>query len=649
MPEMDWGRNNLDKAGSRYLQQHARNPVWWQQWSSAALDHAERTKQPILVSVGYSTCHWCHVMAREAFSDAEVAELLNRHFVCIKVDREERPDIDKVLMDFLVATTGSGGWPLNAFLSPAAEPVFAMTYAGLEQRGPVPPFPEILRRILAHLQESGQTYGPLNGIAAASDDGSSDPAASAHAPAGAETGSRGLGDAERAILDRYDRALQSAVDDRFGGFGRGAKFPPHSALIAALHRKPSSLASAPSVEAPAASVPAAKATPEWVEPTLAEMCYGGLRDYAAGGFFRYTVDREWRVPHFEKMLYDQAGLLWALSLAGVQSRDRGTRAAWLGIATEVREFLHAGLRAPGAVLFSSGLNAETAGQEGGSYLVDSGTKLPEPFAAESLPRVEGRLHLVPRFPEGTPVEQREAILRAARAQLRKVRVALPQPERDDKLITEWNALAVCGLLSYARAATDPEAAADALSVLEVLCSQSWTERGISRLAGQPDSGNFLSDAAALGLAISLATELNPIWLPRLLAIGEVVNGFRSGGKLLSARSVDFVEVPASGFDSPSPSERSLVAVLETRLAWQTGTLPPGAPVPRALANDFALIAWLHGTGIAASVGLPKDVPLEGRLAIHPAVLITQAPAPQSCRDGVCTPGISPDLRHPEAT
>jgi uncharacterized protein YyaL (SSP411 family) len=275
--------NRLAAEQSPYLLQHKDNPVDWYPWGEAAFEKARKEEKPIFLSVGYSTCHWCHVMEHESFEDAGVAELLNRNYVSIKVDREERPDVDRVYMAFVQVTTGSGGWPMSVWLTPTLEPFYGGTYFPPTSRWGRPGFTEILEEIArVWREERGRVLQSASTIV------------ERLRTLGASTGDRripGVGVLETAVQE-----FASAFDARRGGFGDAPKFPRPSELLFLLreHRRTG------------ADLPR-----DMVLATLRAMALGGMRDHIGGGFHRYSVDGGWRVPHFEKMLYDQAQLVLA--------------------------------------------------------------------------------------------------------------------------------------------------------------------------------------------------------------------------------------------------------------------------------------------------------------------------------------------------
>ncbi len=419
----DWV-NRLGGATSPYLLQHADNPVHWWPWGAEAFAEARRRDVPVLISVGYAACHWCHVMAHESFENGEIAALMNDSVVSIKVDREERPDVDAVYMTATQAMTGQGGWPMTVFATPDGEPFFCGTY--------YPPTTfETLVRSVAQAWRDQRDEVVQQGAAVVAAVAESQGTRLEPAP-GSVTG---------AALDAAAAALHDAHDETYGGFGGAPKFPPHMALLFLLrhHQRtgdPRSL--------------------EIVRHTCERMARGGIYDQLGGGFARYSVDERWIVPHFEKMLYDNALLLRVYALLW---RLTGDRLA-LRVATETADFLVRDLfdRA-----FVSSLDADTGGVEGATYA----------WTPEQLRQVLGDgdgaftadlLAVTDRgsFEHGTSVlrlardlddaddtvRQRWAGLRQRLFEARAVR---PQPARDDKVIAAWNGLAITGLTEFALA------------------------------------------------------------------------------------------------------------------------------------------------------------------------------------------------------
>ena len=279
--------NRLANEKSPYLLQHAHNPVDWYPWGEEAFAKARREKKPIFLSIGYSTCHWCHVMERESFENEEVAAFMNSRFVNIKVDREERPDVDRVYMTFVQATTGGGGWPLNVWLTPGLKPFVGGTYFPPEDRHGQPSFTKVLHRI---------AEAWANDRAKISESGNQIMAALARSAAAAPA--EGAGKVDAKLIDAAYQQIARSYDAREGGFGGAPKFPRPvtlNFLFRAYHRS-------------GANSEAGEAALGMALFTLRKMAAGGMHDQLGGGFHRYSVDALWRVPHFEKMLYDQAQL-----------------------------------------------------------------------------------------------------------------------------------------------------------------------------------------------------------------------------------------------------------------------------------------------------------------------------------------------------
>ncbi|HWP95011.1 MAG TPA: thioredoxin domain-containing protein [Gammaproteobacteria bacterium] len=480
-------RNRLAGETSPYLLQHAGNPVDWYPWGPEALERARREDRPILLSIGYSACHWCHVMAHESFEDEATAAIMNELFVNIKVDREERPDLDRVYqLAHQLLTQRSGGWPLTVFLAPQdLMPFFAGTYFPLEPRYGMPAFRDVLRQVAAfyreHREEIVRQNAAIAGIFARIADGlapTTDP----------------LDDAP---LIEARRELEIAFDSEHGGFGRAPKFP-HPVDLAFLLNEPH--------DRPARRM---------VLFTLRRMAEGGIHDHLGGGFYRYAVDDLWMIPHFEKMLYDNAQLLplyaqaWRLTGESFFRRVAGATADWL-----LRE-----LCAPQGGFYSA-LDADSEGHEGRYYLWDTSEVRallgPDDFALfarryglDQPPNFEGRWHLYGAVDmatlardSGLAEAELTARLDAACARLRAARERRIRPARDDKILTAWNALAIRGLAIAARALEDDRLGAAAERAHTFLRSALWRDGrllaswkdGTARHPAYLDDHAFLLDA-----------------------------------------------------------------------------------------------------------------------------------------------------------
>ncbi|HEV7209189.1 MAG TPA: thioredoxin domain-containing protein [Mycobacteriales bacterium] len=418
--------NRLASATSPYLLQHADNPVDWYEWGPEAFAEAKRRDAPILLSVGYAACHWCHVMAHESFEDDATAAVINEHYVSIKVDREERPDVDAVYMDAVTATTGQGGWPMTCLLTPAGDPFFAGTYF------PRPAFTDLLRRgaeVWAQRREEVVAEGGRL-VSALAGQSAYDPARAADVD-----------------LDAAAARLLAGLDGTHGGFGGAPKFPPSMALEFLLRCHARSGAVAPL---------------DAVSLTCERMARGGIYDQLAGGFARYSVDAAWVVPHFEKMLYDNA-LLARLYLHWWRQTGSplGRR-----VALETCEFLVDGLGTPQGG-FASALDADTGGVEGATYVwtpAQVGAYAAEVFAVTEGGSFEHETSVL-QLPHDPADPERFA---AERLRLKQLRAARPQPGRDDKVVTAWNGLAVAALAECGALLERPEwirAAAGAADLL----------------------------------------------------------------------------------------------------------------------------------------------------------------------------------------
>lgn len=431
--------NHLAHEPSPYLRQHADNPVDWYPWGEEALARARREGRPIIVSIGYSTCHWCHVMARESFEDAEVAAFMNEHFVNIKVDREERPDLDALYMAACEAITGRGGWPLNVFLTPEGKPFYAGTY--------FPPEPG--QRMLSWMQAlQFAAYNFYENRRAVEQEaekilGRMERREHAGPPESADSLF------SRQSVESMMDGLRKQFDTVEGGFGKGAKFPNAMALELLVQ-----YAWQFSDEEAGAHALA----------TVNRMIQGGLHDFVGGGFSRYTVDRQWRVPHFEKMLYDNAQIARLLALLYKWTKNPGFREAL----DRTLAFLEAELRHPDGG-FCSALDAESEGEEGRFYTWDYGeiTDLlpaePHWFCAYFNIRPEGNREgrnilyaseSVGQFAarHGLGRDEVKAYLDGCRAALAPIRARRPRPRRDEKVLLPWNALA-CSAYALACGAT----------------------------------------------------------------------------------------------------------------------------------------------------------------------------------------------------
>jgi uncharacterized protein len=446
--------NRLARERSPYLLQHAQNPVDWYPWSDEAFAKARGEDKPIFLSIGYSTCHWCHVMEHESFEHAAVASVLNEHFVAIKVDREERPDVDRVYMTFVQATTGSGGWPMSVWLTPQLKPFYGGTYFPPESKWGRPGFVDILQEIARVWKaERGKVVESADALTVRLRS-MEQAAPSADVPGAA-------------ALDKTVQQFRDAFDPRNGGFGDAPKFPRPSELLFLMREHAR-------VNAPQAA--------EMVLRTLRAMALGGMRDHTGGGFHRYSVDGGWRVPHFEKMLYDQAQLVVAFVEAAQLSGDP----FYIEVAEDTLLYVIREMTDEGGGFYSAedadSIPPEDAGaaaahkKEGAFYLwraadvdallgdqarivklrfgIEAGGNAPhdpqQEFTGKNLLYVARSIDDIARE-TGTAPDEVVDVLHAARLKMFKERLGRPRPQRDDKILAAWNGLMIGAFARMARA------------------------------------------------------------------------------------------------------------------------------------------------------------------------------------------------------
>ena len=511
--------NRLAQETSPYLLQHADNPVDWYPWGDGARERARLEDKPILLSVGYAACHWCHVMEHESFEDQSTAELMNENFVCIKVDREERPDVDAIYMDAVVSLTGHGGWPMTVFLTPDGEPFFGGTYFPPEPRHGLPSFKQLLSAVAqawqdrrAEIQRDARSIVEQLRRAV---------------PPSREPLTSGL-------LSEAVRGLRQQVDPVWGGFGNAPKFPPASVLEFLLRRGEEDMA----------------------KKTLDSMALGGMYDLVGGGFHRYSVDREWLIPHFEKMLYDNALLVPAYLHGWLVTGTERHR----DVAEETLDYMLRELRLEDGG-FASAQDADTDGVEGLTYSWTQEDGVPE--------------ELLQPFEDGRYVIRGE-LDPALRARLLAERNERLQPLRDDKAIASWNGLALAAFAEGGRRLERPEFVEAAVACAEfVLGALSTPEGRLFRTwrEGRAKHSGVLEDYAdvANGLYELHVATGDLRWLQEsrrlaLLAV-ELFADPESGG---------FFQTPADGEqlvtrkkaldDNPTPSGNSMLAYVLLRLA-----------------------------------------------------------------------------------
>ncbi len=552
--------NRLAQETSPYLLQHAHNPVDWYPWGPEALERAHTEDRPILLSIGYAACHWCHVMERESFEDAATASLMNEHFVSIKVDREERPDLDSIYMDAVQAMNGHGGWPLTAFLTPDGEPFYAGTYYPPEPRHGMPAFRQVLTGI-AEAWRSRRDEVTLQGsrivehiARAASLTATEDPLTPDIAVAATEV-------------------LRRSFDERWGGFGGAPKFPQPMALEFLLRR---SLRGTPDAS-------------EMVSITLDRMAGGGIYDHLGGGFARYATDAAWLVPHFEKMLYDNAQLLRLYTRAWQTSRTDARST----VAIETADYLLREMQHPDGG-FSSSQDADSEGVEGRFFtwtwdeLTDHvGEHVAACLGAGPEGNWEGTNVLWRPFPprtyaaeHGLDPDELEARVEEARRLLFEVRHSRVHPGTDDKILAAWNGLTIDALAEAGRAFDDASYVEAAERGASFVLTHLRDDRGRlhrswrNGVVGPP---GFADDHALMGSAcLTLYETTGDVrWFVEARALAdELLRLFHDeerGGFFQTGTDAEpLVLRPKDLYDNAVPGGNSAAAALLLRLALFTG-------------------------------------------------------------------------------
>jgi uncharacterized protein len=555
--------NRLAQETSPYLLQHSNNPVDWYAWSEEALQRAQKEDKPILLSIGYSACHWCHVMEHESFENPAIAKLMNDNFINIKVDREERPDLDQVYMSAVQIMTGSGGWPLTVFLRPNGEPFYGGTYFPPDDRYGRPGFSRLLTNIAdayrtrqKDIQENAQNLRQ-------------------HLSQRMQAG-RGSGVIKAEVLDAASAALSSRFDAYEGGFGGVPKFPPSMSIDFLLrfhHRSGSARAL------------------EMATLTLDKMAYGGMYDQAGGGFHRYSTDERWLVPHFEKMLYDNA-LLARAYLDGYRITGKSH---YKRVTEEILDFIVREMRDANGGFYST-QDADSEGVEGKFYVWDrdefesvvgeDGELLARYFNVTEYGNWEHHNILnVPRPPEmfckveKIPESELAAKVAAALPKLYEAREKRVHPGRDEKILTDWNGLALRAFADAAAFLGRDDYRAVAESNAAFLFDKLWDGKRLLHCFkdGRARFNAYLDDYAnvADGLLSLYQLTFDEGWLRRAESLAEIIlerfgdkdqGGFyftASDHEELITRTKDF-------FDNATPSGNSVAADVLLRLAALLG-------------------------------------------------------------------------------
>ena len=623
--------NRLGGTTSPYLLQHAENPVDWWPWGAEAFEEARRRDVPVLLSVGYSACHWCHVMAHESFEDAELAAYLNKRFLPVKVDREERPDVDAVYMEAVQAATGQGGWPMTAFLTPAGEPFYFGTYFPPAPRHGLPSFRQVLEGVHAAWSERRDEVAEVSSRITADLAGRGDVYGAAGQLPPTET------DLHAAAV-----ALGRDFDGSRGGFGGAPKFPPSMALEFLLRHH--------------AATGSGEAL-QMVEQTCAAMARGGIYDQLGGGFARYSVDADWVVPHFEKMLYDNALLLRVyLHLWRANGSESAHR-----VVLETADFLLAELRTPEGG-FASALDADSPGPDGhnheGVFYAWTPDQLAEALGSEDAARAASLFAVTAEgtFEHGMSVLQLHqdpedpTWFAGVRARLREARDRRPRPARDDKVVAAWNGLAIAALAEAGALLERTDYLDAALAAAGLMVSVHLTAEGrllrTSRDGRPGANAGVLEDYAdtAEGFLALYSCTGDPSWLAHAGRLLDVVldrfadeDGATGALYDTAADAEQLIRRPQDPTDNAVPSGWTAAAGALLGYAALTGSerhrsaaegalgivTALGSRAPRFISWGLAVAeAQLDGPREIAVVG-PSDDP--STAALRRAALLATAP------------------------
>ncbi|MGB4461716.1 MAG: thioredoxin domain-containing protein [Tepidanaerobacteraceae bacterium] len=593
--------NKLISEKSPYLLQHAHNPVDWFPWGDEAFEKAKGEEKPIFLSIGYSTCHWCHVMARESFEDDEVAELLNKHFVSIKVDREERPDIDMIYMNACQAMTGQGGWPLTVVMTPDKKPFFAGTYFPKENRWGRPGLMDILKQLIEVWEKERDRIDAVGDKVT---------------QVLQRQGQGAPGKLDESILEETFSEFSINFDAKYGGFGSAPKFPiPHNILFLLRYWHKT-------VESKALQM---------VEKTLESMARGGIFDHIGFGFHRYSTDGKWLVPHFEKMLYDNALLAYVYT----EAYEATKKDFYKDIAEKIFSYVLRDMTSPEGAFYSAE-DADSEGEEGKFYVwtqeqvievlgTEDGRWFCNLFDITSKGNFEGKS--IPNLiDEGFVENERTKRCREKLFSARKERI---HPHKDDKILTSWNGLMVAALAKGARVFKDETLCEAAERAVGFVFSKLVNEDGrlLARYReGHADFLAYLDDYAFLcwGLIELYESTFKVDYLKKALGLSQqMLDVFwdeKNGGLFFNGKDseeliVSFKEI----FDGAIPSGNSIAALNliklsritgETRLidkAWQLFSAFAEKVSLHPSAHAFLLTALLFATGTSSEIVIAGDM------------------------------------------
>ena len=552
--------NHLVDEKSPYLLQHAHNPVDWYPWSQEAFAKAKQEEKPVFLSIGYSTCHWCHVMERESFEDQEVAEILNQNFVAIKVDREERPDVDSIYMEVCQSLTGRGGWPLTIIMTPDKEPFFAGTYFPKTSKRGMPGLTNILttivekwennkksllnrgKEIVEHLRTRNNNFDLAEQVTAE--------------------------DAERLLKNGLE-GLDARFDNQYGGFGAAPKFPsPHNLLFLLRYSKDKANQSAL----------------EMVEETLDHMCRGGIYDQIGFGFSRYSTDQKWLVPHFEKMLYDNA----LLTLTYLEAYQLTNKEDYKLIAEEILDYVLRDMRSADGGFYSAE-DADSEGEEGKFYLwsqeeiinvlgKEEGQKFCDYYDITPSGNFEGS-NIANLIGEEKSIKEVHIKFDQAREKLFNYREQRVHPAKDDKILTAWNGLMIVALSSASRILDNDKYQQEAERAADFIEENLIRDDGrlLARYRdGEADYLAYVQDYAFLiwGLIELYQSNFKDKYLNLALKLNQdLIDYFwdqeEGGLYLYGSDGEELITRPKKTYDGALPSGNSIAALNFWRLAQLT--------------------------------------------------------------------------------
>ena len=607
--------NRLADETSPYLLQHAENPVEWYPWGSDAFRAAQEQDKPIFLSIGYAACHWCHVMAHESFEDDKTAALMNEYFINVKVDREERPDVDTIYMDAVVAMTGQGGWPMSVFLTPEGKPFYGGTYFPPQRRFNLPSFGEVLEHIHTEWQNNREHLVSLGENL--TDRISIKP----DLPESAD-------ELNLEILDRAAENLFRSFDWEHGGWGGAPKFPQSSAIENLLRRH---------------NRYQDKLALEMATLTLDHMARGGIYDQVGGGFHRYSVDAVWLTPHFEKMLYDNA----LLARVYLHAWQETSNPYFWHVVEGTLGFLMREMRHPNGGFYAS-LDADSEGEEGKFYVwtpAEIRNAIQDPALAEMALDIFGVTEKgnfesanIPNLPEkletlvertGLPEQELLEKLSKINQELLEARSDRVRPATDDKILTSWNGLTLVALAEAARVSGRAEFLSAAQQLADFLLTRLYVDGKLMRSwrEGKAQHSAYLEDHAALGegMLALYQVDFNNRWFKASVKCAEEILAHFNDpiGGFFDTRDdhEQLISRPKSIQDTPIPSGNSLAVSLLLKLAALNGDERYTEAASTALQNvvttaeriPSSFAAWLNALDFAlgpqlqlALMGDPAD-------------------------------------------